>query len=48
MTEDFQAVVSFPSGLHTKSLRISLVPHARHISCHFTNLDLMAVIFGGE
>jgi len=48
MTEDFQAVLSFPSGLHIKSLHISLLPHACFISCHFIILDLMAVIFGGE
>ena len=47
MTEDFQAVLSFPLGFHIKSLRISLLPHASHISCHFINLDLVAVIFGG-
>jgi hypothetical protein len=47
-TEDFQVVLSFSSGLHIKSLRISLLPHARLISCHFIIIDLMAVIFGGE
>ena len=33
MAAVFQAALSCPSGLHIGALSISLLPHARHISC---------------